>query len=91
MKNFMKWALCSIVGLVLGVLLTIQHYAIKETIEERQQEKEEFATVKWRVKHYMLSDENPYNELIAQGVEFPEIVLAQAQLETGHYKSAVCK
>ena len=91
MKNFMKWALCSIVGLVLGVLLTIQHYAIKETIEERQQEKEEFATVKWRVKHYMLSDENLYNELIAQGVEFPEIVLAQAQRETGHYKSAVCK
>ena len=42
MKNFMKWALCSIVGLVLGVLLTIQHYAIKETIEERQREKEEF-------------------------------------------------
>lgn len=89
MKDFMKWVLGTIVGLVLGILFTVQHYAIKETIEEKQEN--EVASVKWRTEHFKLSDENLYNELIAQGVDFPEIVLAQAKLETGHYKSAVCK
>lgn len=89
MKDFMKWVLGPILGLVLGILFTVQHYAIKETIEEKQEEK--VTSVKWRTEHFKLSDENLYNELIAQGVDFPEIVLAQAKLETGHYKSAVCK
>jgi flagellum-specific peptidoglycan hydrolase FlgJ len=31
-----------------------------------------------------------YKELVKIGVKFPEIVLAQAKLETGHFKSVYC-
>ena len=51
---------------------------------------EEIVSVKWRQDHFKLSEENLYNELVAQGVDFPEIVTAQALLETGHFKSYAC-
>lgn len=53
-------------------------------------EKEDSVSVQWRQNHFLLSEENLYNELIAQGVDFPEIVTAQALLETGHFKSYAC-
>lgn len=53
-------------------------------------EKEDSISVQWRQNHFLLSEENLYNELVAQGVDFPEIVTAQALLETGHFKSYAC-
>lgn len=53
-------------------------------------EKEDSVSVQWRQNHFLLSEENLYNELVAQGVDFPEIVTAQALLETGHFKSYAC-
>ena len=53
-------------------------------------EKEDSISVKWRQDHFKLSEENLYNELVAQGVDFPKIVTAQALLETGHFKSYAC-
>lgn len=53
-------------------------------------EKEDSVSVQWRQDHFKLSEENLYNELVAQGVDFPEIVTAQAILETGHFKSYAC-
>ena len=53
-------------------------------------EKEDSVSVQWRQNHFLLSEENLYNELVAQGVDFPEIVTAQAILETGHFKSYAC-
>lgn len=53
-------------------------------------EKEDSVSVQWRQNHFLLSKENLYNELVAQGVDFPEIVTAQAVLETGHFKSYAC-
>lgn len=53
-------------------------------------EKEDSVSVQWRQNHFLLSEENLYNELVAQGVDFPEIVTAQAVLETGHFKSYAC-
>lgn len=38
-----------------------------------------------------LTDSIVYAELQRQGVLFPEIVLAQAKLETGNYTSKLCK
>lgn len=38
-----------------------------------------------------LNNETLMEELIRQGVHHPEIVLAQAKLETGHYTSKLCK
>lgn len=59
-------------------------------VEPEEQKEEEIVSVKWRQDHFKLSDENLYNELVAQGVDFPEIVTAQAILETGHFKSYAC-
>lgn len=53
-------------------------------------EKEDSVSVQWRQNHFLLSEENLYNELVAQGVDYPEIVTAQALLETGHFKSYAC-
>lgn len=53
-------------------------------------EKEDSVSVQWRQNHFLLSEENLYNELVAQGVDFPEIVTAQALLETGYFKSYAC-
>jgi uncharacterized FlgJ-related protein len=53
-------------------------------------EKEDSVSVQWRQNHFLLSEENLYNELVAQGVDFPEIVTAQAILETGYFKSYAC-
>lgn len=44
----------------------------------------------WRDNHHELNHKNVYNELIAQQIDYPEIVLAQAILETGNYKSYSC-
>lgn len=69
------------------------HYIIEKCgVEPKSEElnEEEVVSVKWRQDHFKLSEENLYNELIAQGVDFPEIVTAQAILETGHFKSYAC-
>ena len=51
---------------------------------------DEVANIKWRQNHFILSKENLHQELTAQGVHFPDIVLAQAILETGNFKSSAC-
>ena len=68
--------------------LTLWGNAIKESAEKKEGE---VASVKWKTNHFMLNESNLMDELIAQGVEFPEIVQAQAVLETGHFKSYACK
>lgn len=50
----------------------------------------ESVSVKWRQDHFILNKANLYNELIAQGIDFADIVLAQSILETGHFKSHCC-
>lgn len=43
-------------------------------------------------KHYAsLKDSILFQELVKQGIKHPEIVLAQAKLETGFYTSNLCK
>lgn len=66
----------------------IEKYGAEPKPEELNEE--EIVSVKWRQDHFKLSEENLYNELVAQGVDFPEIVTAQAILETGHFKSYAC-
>ena len=78
---------------VSGLLGAYIHCIIEKYGAEPKPEKpneEEIVSVKWRQDHFKLSEENLYNELIAQGVDFPEIVTAQALLETGHFKSYAC-
>ena len=87
MSNPFSYLTSTIIGIVLGVAGTLWAQAI-----EREADKVEgaVASVKWRQAHFILNKENLYNELIAQGVDFPKIVLAQAILETGHFKSHAC-
>lgn len=66
------------------------HYIEKYETEPEELNEEEIVSVKWRQDHFKLNEENLYNELVAQGVDFPEIVTAQAILETGHFKSYAC-
>ena len=77
-----------ILGIAIGVCFTLWGYAIKESADKTEGE---VASVKWKTDHFKLNESNLYDELIAQGVQFPEIVQAQAVLETGYFKSYACK
>lgn len=92
MKNFITHTLSIFLGICFGSMVTIGVYQYK-TLEDKCKEYEEgeTATIKWRQNHFVLNDDNLHQELIAQGVEFPEIVKAQAVLETGNFKSNACK
>lgn len=74
-------------GVVLGICMTFWGMSYKKTIEESEIE---VATVKWKSNHFKLNESNLMDELMAQGVVFPDIVKAQAVLETGHFKSHAC-
>lgn len=87
MNNILKYLIGTCVGIAIGVVCVLWFQAIEREAEKVEGE---VASVKWRQNHFMLSEENLYNELVAQGVDFPEIVQAQAILETGHFKSYAC-
>lgn len=86
--KFRDIILLLVIGAIVGAGAVIWWQAIEEEAEKRQHE--EVASVVWRQNHFKLSKENLYAELVAQGVEFPDIVMAQAILETGHFKSYAC-
>lgn len=80
-----------VVWFIIALLLTA--FFVNKCQDEKEDsitEKEDSVSVQWRQNHFLLSEENLYNELVAQGVDFPEIVTAQAILETGHFKSYAC-
>ena len=77
-----------LIGIILGICFTIWGQAMYQQAEES--ENKEVANVKWRQNHFKLNESNLQDELLAQGVQFPEIVMAQAILETGHFKSYAC-
>lgn len=91
-KKILLSPVFSILIIVLAsVLICVHiHYIEKYETELEELNEEEIVSVKWRQNHFLLSEENLYNELVAQGVDFPEIVTAQAILETGHFKSYAC-
>ena len=77
-----------LIGVVLSICFTIWGQAMYQQAEEL--ENKEVVNVKWRQNHFKLNESNLQDELLAQGVQFPEIVMAQAILETGHFKSYAC-
>ena len=87
MSNILKYLIGICVGIAIGAVCVFWFQAMEREAEKVEGE---VASVKWRQNHFMLSEENLYNELVAQGVDFPEIVQAQAILETGHFKSYAC-
>ena len=87
MGSFAKYLISCIIGIFVGALCVLWFQSMRSQSERMEGE---VASVVWRQNHFLLSNENLLNELRAQGVHFPEIVVAQAILETGNFKSAAC-
>ena len=87
-SDILKYLIGICVGIVVGVACALWFQAMKK--ETKKAKEEVVVSVKWRQTHFILNEENLYSELVAQGVDFPEIVQAQAILETGHFKSHAC-
>ena len=91
-SSFYQNAFYLLVGCIIGfAIATFMYYKpVKTEIRLQTQPIEKVITFD-STKCVELNDANLMKELIRQGVKHPEIVLAQAQLETGFYRSAVCK
>lgn len=89
MNRYVLYIIIFFSGMLLGMTFLWHYYTVTELLSE-QKESEEIC-VKWRAEHFKLSKDNLYNELIAQEIDYPKIVLAQAILETGHFTSYSCK
>lgn len=88
MNRYIVYIIIFFIGMAVG-MASIWHYYQATKILENVESSD--ISVKWRSDHFKLSIENLYNELLAQGVDYPKIVLGQALLETGHFKSYSCK
>lgn len=89
MKYVISHSCSVLLGIFIGIICTVQVIAASKTLEKR--EVVENVSAEWRTNHLKLTKENLLNELKVQKVLYPEIVVAQAILETGHFKSYLCK
>lgn len=89
MNKYVLYIITFFIGILIGMAI-IWHYYTVTTMLNEQKESHEIC-VKWKIDHFKLTQENLFNELVAQGVDYPEIVLAQAILETGNFQSYSCK
>lgn len=87
MNSFIKYLISCLIGIFVGAVCVLWYQSVKRQCEKINGE---VASVVWRQNHFLLSKENLMNELKAQDVQFPEIVVAQALLETGNFKSYSC-
>ena len=87
MSNILRYLISICVGIFVGAVCVLWFQAMDREAEKANGE---VASIKWRQCHFLLSEQNLYNELVAQGIDFPEIVQAQAVLETGYFKSYAC-
>lgn len=91
-SSFYQNAFYLLVGCIIGFAIATSMYykPVKTEIQLQTQPIEKVITFD-STENAKLNDANLMKELIRQGVKHPEIVLAQAQLETGFYRSSVCK
>lgn len=89
MNKYILYIITFFIGMLIGMVSIWHYYTVSEVLEEEKESED--ICVKWRTEHFKLSKENLYSELIAQKIDYPEIVLAQALLETGNFKSYSCK
>lgn len=92
-ENFYKTGFYSLIALIFGFVIgniycsyssNKQYNPIREDTTPKSTLKVDSA------KSENLTKESVYEELKSQNVAFPEIVLAQSILETGHYTSRIC-
>lgn len=81
-----------LIGVVIGLLVNL--FTPKTTVVYKEINKPNHTIISSdtdTIKHYsLLVDSNVYREIVANKMHHPDIVLAQAKLETGNYKSKVC-
>lgn len=81
-----------LVGMVIG--LSVNFFTPKTTVVYKEINKPNQPIISAdtdTVKPYSsLVDSNVYREIVSQKIYHPDIVLAQAKLETGNYKSKAC-
>lgn len=89
MNKYILYIITFFIGMLIGMASIWHYYTVSEVLEEEKESED--ICVKWRTEHFKLSKENLYSELVAQEIDYPEIVLAQALLETDNFKSYSCK
>lgn len=89
MNKYILYIITFSIGMLIGMASIWHYYTVSEVLEEEKESED--ICVKWRTEHFKLSKENLYSELVAQEIDYPEIVLAQALLETDNFKSYSCK
>ena len=79
-----------LVGVVIGLLVSF--FTPKTTVVYKEINKpNQTIILADTIKPYSsLVDSNVYREIVSQKIYHPDIVLAQAKLETGNYKSKAC-
>ena len=79
-----------LVGIVIGLLINL--FTPKTTVVYKEINKPNQTIILTdTVKSYSsLVDSSVYREIVSNNIYHPDIVLAQAKLETGNYKSKVC-
>lgn len=79
-----------LVGIVIGLL--VNFFTPKTTVVYKEINKpNQTIILADTIKPYSsLVDSNVYREIVSNNIYHPDIVLAQAKLETGNYKSKVC-
>jgi len=93
--NNYKWLFALVVGVLIGIFIGkyITSAPSKDTKVMVTIKRDSVITKKdtMYVKTKPLNDHTLLAELKKNNIQHPNIVLAQAKLETGHYQSAVCK
>lgn len=79
-----------LVGIVIGLLINL--FTPKTTVVYKEINRpNQTIILADTIKPYSsLMDSNVYREIVSNNIYHPDIVLAQAKLETGNYKSKVC-
>ena len=79
-----------LVGVVIGLLVSF--FTTKTTVVYKEINKpNQTIILADTIKSYSsLGDSNVYREIVSNNIYHPDIVLAQAKLETGNYKSKIC-
>lgn len=88
MKKEVLYILTFFFGMLIGMAAIWHYYAANKILNDKESHE---ICVKWRTDHFKLTNDNLYTELVAQGIDYPKIVLAQAILETGHFTSYSCR
>lgn len=92
-RRIIKYFFAVVIGFIIGFVASLQWRMIDKRAEEIEKEETaltEEPNYQWRVEHFVINHDNVRDEIVSQNLDFPEIVMAQAAIETGGFKSISC-